>query len=148
MEQRSSIRKSPYRGLAGNSTISSHDLNRDVPSRALDAIAEYGPERLFLKCAKAVSSKLGIKPDTVHLDTTSFHYEGRTRTEEGCNLVLDPGYSRDLHPELNQINELMICDKLSRLPLFASCVSGHTSDKTSFRNIIIESNSLVICVNL
>ena len=108
MEQRNSIRKPPYRGLTGNSTISSHDLNRDVLSRALDAIAEYGPERLFLKCAKAVSSKLGIKPDTVHLDTTSFHYEGRTRTEEGCNLVFDPGYSRDLHPELNQINELMI----------------------------------------
>ena len=73
-------------GLAGNSTISSHDLNRDVPSRALDAVAEYGPERLFLKCAKAVSSKLGIKPDTVHLDSTSFHYEGRTRIEEGCIL--------------------------------------------------------------
>ena len=128
----------PIQGLTGNSTISSHDLNRDVLSRALDAIAEYGPERLFLKCAKAVSSKLGLKPDTVHLDSTSFHYEGRTREEEGCNLVLDPGYSRDSHPELNQINELMVCDELSRLPLFATCVSGHTSDKTSFRNIIID----------
>lgn len=64
----------PIQGLPGNSTISSHDLNRDVLSRALDAIAEYGPERLFLKCAKAVSSKLGLKPDTVHLDSTSFHY--------------------------------------------------------------------------
>ena len=122
----------PIQGLTGNSTISSHDLNRDVLSRALDAIAEYGPERLFLKCAKAVSSKLGLKPDKVHLDSTSFHYEGITRAEEGCNLVLAPGYSRDSHPELNQINEL------SRQPLFATCVSGHTSDKTSFRNIIID----------
>ncbi len=128
----------PIQGLTGNSTISSHDLNRDVLSRALDAIAEYGPERLFLKCAKAVSSKLGLKPDKVHLDSTSFHYEGRTRAEEECNLVLDPGYSREPHPELNQINELMVCDELSRLPLFATCVSGHTSDKTSFRNIIID----------
>ncbi len=32
----------------------------------------------------------------------------------------------------------MVCDELSRLPLFATCVSGHTSDKTSFRNIIID----------
>ena len=62
----------PIQGLTGNSTISSHDLNRDVPSRALDAVAEYGPERLFLKCAKAVSSKLGIKPDTVHLIQQAF----------------------------------------------------------------------------
>ena len=31
----------PIQGLTGNSTISSHDLNRDVLSRALDAIAEY-----------------------------------------------------------------------------------------------------------
>lgn len=128
----------PIQGLTGNSTISSHDLNRDVLSRALDAIAEYGPERLFLKCAKAVSSKLGLKPDKVHLDSTSFHYEGITRAEEGCNLVLAPGYSREPHPELNQINELMVCDELSIQPLFATCVSGHTSDKTSFRNIIID----------
>lgn len=32
----------------------------------------------------------------------------------------------------------MVCDELSRLLLFATCVSGHTSDKTSFRNIIID----------
>lgn len=48
----------PIQGLTGNSTISSHDLNRDVLSRALDAIAEYGPERLFLNVQKQYHQNL------------------------------------------------------------------------------------------
>ena len=31
----------------------------------------------------------------------------------------------------------MICDELSHIPLFEKCVSGHTSDKTSFKDVII-----------
>ena len=58
-------------------------------------------------------------------------------------LYLIRGYSRDSHPELNQINELMICDELSHIPLFEKCVSGHTSDKTSFKDVIITYWSLI-----
>ena len=79
----------------------------------------------------------------MHIDTTCSHYEGQTRVEEGCDIVLDKGYSRDSHPELNQINELMICDELSHIPLFEKCVSGHTSDKTSFKDVIITYWSLI-----
>jgi len=76
-----------------------------VLSRTLDAIAEYGPERLFLKCSANVAKKLGLKVEIVHLDSTRFHYSGEPRVEDGCNIVLDQGYSRDNHPELGQINE-------------------------------------------
>lgn len=61
----------------------------------------------------------------MHIDTTCSHYEGQTRVEDGCDIVLDKGYSRDSHPELNQINELMICDELSHIPLFEKCVSAY-----------------------
>lgn len=98
---------------------------------------------MFLRCSQAVATKLELNPVSVHIDSTSFHYEGQTRVEEGCDIVLDKGYSRDSHPELNQINELMICDEFSHIPLFEKCVSGHTSDKTSFKDVIITYWSLI-----
>lgn len=83
----------------------------DVLSKLLDAIADFGPERFFLRCSQAIATKLELNPVSVHIDSTSFNYEGKTRVEEGCDIVLDKGYSRESHPELNQINELMICDE-------------------------------------
>lgn len=136
-------RGKPVRALTGNEELNVEDLNRDVLSRLLDAIADFGPERLFLRCSQAVATKLELNPVSVHIDSTSFHYEGQTRVEDGCDIVLDKGYSRDSHPELNQINELMICDELSHIPLFEKCVSGHTSDKTSFKDLIITYWSLI-----
>lgn len=136
-------RGKPVRDLTGNEELKVEDINREVLSRLLDAIADFGPERLFLRCSQAVATKLELNPVSVHIDSTSFHYEGQTRVEEGCDIVLDKGYSRDSHPELNQINELMICDELSHIPLFEKCVSGHTSDKTSFKDVIITYWSLI-----
>lgn len=89
----------PIRALTGNEELNVEDINRDVLSKLLDAIADFGPERLFLRCSQAVASKLELNPDTVHIDSTSFLYEGQTRVEEGCDIVLDKGYSRDSHPE-------------------------------------------------
>ena len=36
-----------------------------------------------------------------------------------------------------QINELMLCDELSKLPIFDTCVSGHVHDKISFINVFL-----------
>ena len=106
-------RQRPMQALLNRSDVTVEQLDRNVLSRTLDSIAEYGPEKLFLKCASNVAQKLGLKVESVHLDSTSFHYSGEPRVEEGCNIVLDQGYSRDNHPELGQINELMLCDELS-----------------------------------
>ena len=32
----------------------------------------------------------------------------------------------------------MLCDELSKLPIFETCVSGHVHDKTCFRNVITD----------
>lgn len=132
------FRNRPLQALLNRKDVTFEKLDRNVLSRTLDAIAEYGPEKLFLKCSANVAEKLGLKVESVHLDSTSFHYSGEPRVEEGCNIVLDQGYSRDNHPELGQINELMLCDELSKLPIFETCVSGHVHDKTSFKNVITD----------
>lgn len=137
-------RGKPVRDLTGNEELNVEDINRDVLSKLLDAIVDFGPERLFLRCSQAVATKLELNPVSVHIDSTSFHYEeGQTRVEDGCDIVLDKGYSRDSHPELNLINELMICDELSHISLFEKCVSGHTRVKTSFKDAIITYWSLI-----
>lgn len=131
-------RNRPLQALINRKDVTFEQLDRNVLSRTLDAIAEFGPEKLFLRCSAKVAEKLGLKVESVHLDSTSFHYSGEPRIEDGCNIVLDQGYSRDNHPELGQINELMLCDELSKLPIFETSVSGHVSDKTSFRNVITD----------
>ena len=95
-------RGKPVRALTGNKELNVEDINRDVLSRLLDAIADFGPERFFLRCSQAVATKLELNPVSVHIGSTSFHYEEQTRVEEDCDIVLDHGYSRDSHPELNQ----------------------------------------------
>ena len=100
-----------------DSKIQADDLNRHVLSRFLDAVDEYGPERLYVKCAQAACSKLGIDISEVHIDTTSFHYDGQTRVEEGCDLILNKGYSRDHRPYLNKVGVLAIADGRSKIPI-------------------------------
>ena len=67
-------RGKPVRALTGNEELNVEDINRDVLSRLLDAIADFGPERLFLRCSQAVATKLELNPVSVHIDSTSFHY--------------------------------------------------------------------------
>ena len=88
-------RGKPVRALTGNEELNVEDLNRDVLSKLLDAIADFGPERLFLRCSQAVATKLELNPVSVHIDSTSFHYEGQSRVEDGCDIVLDKGYCGD-----------------------------------------------------
>ena len=72
----------------------------------------------------------------MHIDSTSFHYDGQSRLEELCNVVLNLGYSRDHHPELNQVISVMLCDELSRIPIFQKTVSGNVNDNKSFFEMV------------
>jgi transposase len=133
----------PIAALLGVKHVELEDLNRVNLARCLDEIYNFGPERLFLRCAKQVAIKLGAHIEECHLDSTSFHYDGQTREEEGVDLILDKGYSRDGHPELNQVNHLQICDAFTKIPFFFKSVSGHVHDKTSFRNLLIDDISFI-----
>ena len=75
----------------------------------------------------------------VHIDSTSFHYHGQSRKEDGCEIILKKGYSRDLHPELNQAISLMLVDGSSRIPLWGKNISGNINDNTSFLDMVANS---------
>ena len=118
-------------------------FNRTELSRMLDDIYAFGTEQLFILCAKQVFDRLGITPHEVHIDSTSFHYDGQTREEEGCELILNKGYSRNHRPELNQAISVMLTDGSSHIPLWGKNVSGNVSDNTSFLNAISDSMPLL-----
>lgn len=116
--------------------ITCKDLGRGVLGRYLDSITEYGSEKLYLECAAKVIERVGITITEGHIDSTSFHYDGASREETGCELILAKGYSRDHRPDLNQAIEVMIADGKTRIPFYAKNVSGNINDKRSFNYVL------------
>ena len=49
-------------------------FNRSALARMLDDIYSFGTEKLFVLCAREVFSRIGLEPEEVHIDSTSFHY--------------------------------------------------------------------------
>ena len=53
-----------------NTNITSDDLNRYTLSRLLDDVDAFGPEKLYLHCAKAACDAFNIKVTDIQLDST------------------------------------------------------------------------------
>lgn len=128
----------PLNGLLDDDAIRITDLNRVNLARCLDAVYDARPDEMFIRVAHRALSKLGIKTEICHIDTTSFRYEGVPKSEPGCDVVIELGYSRDSHPELPQVNQVLICENTTGVPFFTKAQSGGTSDKISFRNTLID----------
>lgn len=127
-------RRSPLYLLLGVD-ISSKDLNRYALGRCLDAIHKFGPQRLYLAIAAQVLSMLGISIKEIHIDSTSYHYDGQSRQEPNCLLQANKGYSRDHRPDLNQFVQVLLVESEVGLPIYAKAYSGQINDKTSFLDI-------------
>lgn len=110
-------------------------LNRHALGRCMDAIHQFGPERLFLMISRQVMTVMGIQVTVLHIDSTSFHYDGDSNQEKYCLIQAKPGYSRDHRPDLNQFNMVMLVESTFALPVIAKTISGNINDKASFKDI-------------
>jgi len=121
--------------------ITAEQINDDTLGRTLDAIYAYGASELYEKIALKAMQQLDIVPQTYHLDSTSFHVDGQYNSgeekEEGVVHVVQ-GYSRDHHPELNQVVLNLIMEHQSGIPMLMRSADGNQSDKTAFGTIIDE----------
>jgi transposase len=121
--------------------ITADQINDDALGRTLDAIYEYGVSELYEKIALRAMQELDIVPRTYHLDSTSFHVDGQYNSakerQEGVIHIVK-GYSRDHHPELNQVVLNLIVEHQSGIPLLMRCADGNQSDKSAFGTIIDE----------
>jgi transposase len=83
--------------------------------------------------------RLGLKPQFAHLDSTSFHVDGRynaAHPPEAGVIWITKGYSRDHRPELNQCILNLIVESQASIPIHMSAASGNIEDKTGFRTLL------------
>jgi transposase len=86
--------------------IQASHLNDDTLGRALDTLYDYGVTALYSLIAATAAQRLGLAPGFAHLDSTSFHVDGRYNSDkepEESVIHITRGYSRDQRPDLNQV---------------------------------------------
>lgn len=129
----------PVERLLGKG-ITAEQLNDDTLGRTLDAIYEADPTSVYASLAAQTCQHLGLKPKFAHLDSTSFHLDGRYNSdqppEEDGVIWITKGYSRDHRPELNQCILNLIVESQASIPVHMSSASGNSEDKTGFRTLL------------
>lgn len=86
--------------------IAPEQLNDDALGRALETLYAYGVTELYSLIAATAAEHLGLAPRFGHLDSTSFHVDGRYNSAEEPEaqvVHITRGYSRDHRPDLNQV---------------------------------------------
>jgi transposase len=75
----------------------------------------------------------------VHLDSTSFHVDGRYNSEEEPEaevMHITRGYSRDHRPDLNQVRLELMVEHQAGLPVLMPPLSGNSRDVQEFGHVI------------
>jgi transposase len=131
------LNKPTHRLLAP--AIDANHLNDDTLGRALDTLYEYGVTELYSLIAATAARRLGLTPTVAHLDSTSFHVDGRynSREEPAPQVIhITRGYSRDHRPDLNQVMLDLMVEHQAGIPLLMQPLSGNTSDASDFGQVV------------
>ncbi|WP_074951988.1 IS1634 family transposase [Alicyclobacillus macrosporangiidus] len=127
--------------------VQAEDLNDDALARALDAIYEAGPDKLFSRLAISTLLSLGVLDRfddfiPLHADTTSLSVYGEYPGQEKILTALeDPfrivrGYSKDNQPDLRQI--IFGNATVMGIPVYGTVNAGNTDDHTWNHDTISE----------
>jgi transposase len=119
--------------------IEASHLNDDTLGRALDTLYDYGVTALYSLIAATAARRLGLTPTFTHLDTTSFHVDGRYNSHEAPDeqvVHITPGYSRDHRPDLNQVMLELLVEHQAGIPVLMKPLSGNSSDAPEFGQVI------------
>lgn len=121
--------------------IAAQHLHDDTLGRALDTLYEYGVTELYSLIATTAAKRLGLTPTFAHLDSTSFHVDGRSNSDEepDAHVIHIPrGYSRDHRPDLHQVMLDLMVEHQAGIPVLMKPLSGNTSDATDFGQVVKE----------
>ena len=120
--------------------IKPEHINDDALGRCLDALYEHGVSPLYQSIGEAVVQQLKLPCNSIHLDSTSFHYDGVEKLCDGDDdinhIEMTKGYSRDHRPELNQVVLNLICENQSGIPVYMKPASGNINDMEGFKEIV------------
>jgi transposase len=121
------------------SCIEANHLNDDALGRALDTLYAHGVTELYSLIAATAAKRLGLAPTFAHLDSTSFHVDGRYNSDEEPDeqvIHITHGYSRDHRPDLNQVMLDLIVEHQAGIPLLMKPLSGNSSDGRNFGQVV------------
>lgn len=118
--------------------LAAEDFNDDTLGRALDKLYENNNTKIFMEVSMRTLSNMGVKRNFFHLDTTSIrvHGEYEHSDEDMVPIEIVKGHSKDGTFDLKQYLISLITVSESDLPVWIDSLSGNTSDKTHFREII------------
>jgi transposase len=121
--------------------ITASQLNDDVLGRALDTLYHFGVTPLYSLIAAEAARRLSLQARYAHLDTTSFHVDGRynsTEEPEATVIHITQGYSRDHRPDLNQVMLELIVEHQAGIPVLMKPLSGNSNDSVEFGRVVTE----------
>src|SRR2546430_6690822 len=116
-------------------------LNDAALGRTLDTLYDYGVTELYSLLAATAAERLGLAPRFTHLDSTSFHVDGRYNSDDEPSehvVHITKGYSRDHRPDLNQVMLELIVEHQAGIPVLMKPLSGNSSDGKEFGHIVHE----------
>jgi transposase len=119
--------------------VAPDQLNDDALGRALETLYDYGVTELYSLIAATAAKRLGLAPRFAHLDSTSFHVDGRYNSDEepeGQVVHITKGYSRDHRPDLNQVMLELIVEHQAGIPVLMKPLSGNSSDAHEFGQVV------------
>jgi len=119
--------------------VAPEQLNDDALGRALDSLYESGVTELYSLIAATAAQRLGLRPTYTHLDTTSFHVDGRYNSDEPPAeqvVRITKGYSRDHRPDLNHVMLELLVEHQAGIPVLMKPLSGNRSDAPAFGHVI------------
>jgi transposase len=119
--------------------IQAHQLNDDTLGRALDTLYDFGVTALYSLIAATAAQRLGLAPTFTHLDSTSFHVDGRYNSEEAPDeqvVHITHGYSRDHRPDLNQVMLELVVEHQAGIPVLMKPLSGNSNDTKEFGQVV------------
>jgi transposase len=115
--------------------IQASHLNDDALGRALDTLYDFGVTELYSLIAAPAATRLGLTPTCSHLDTTSFHVDGRYNSDKEPDeqvVHITQGYSRDHRPDLNQVMLALVVEHQAGIPRLMQPLSGNSHDGQAF----------------
>jgi transposase len=121
--------------------VTPKQLNDDALGRALDILYAAGVTELYSLIAATAATRLGLAPRFAHLDSTSFHVDGRYNSPEAPDervVHITRGYSRDHRPDLNQVMLELIIEHQAGIPVLMKPLSGNSSDGMEFGHVVKE----------
>lgn len=119
-------------------------LNDDRLGRILDKLYSTGITEVFVTVALAAARKFGVKMDSLHLDSSSFHVDGEYRNNTKAQkpepeaIEITYGYSRDHRPDLKQFILDLMCSGDGDIPLYLRVGDGNEADSAMFATLITD----------